>query len=594
MAKKVWQLQRSDEPSAIYFIECSPTILGRSLGCDIVISDACISSKHLQFTLDGEALRINDLQSSSGTRINGRRLKNTSIKPLFAGKKYKLLTGNVAFDLFYATRPKAVADNKPVDVEKEEPQWFYASNEREVGPLTLVEVFEAVDCGALHPTDDFWKAGSNERWKAFEVEGLFDEVIDHRSGRAAELSMDGETIQCPYCWHRFKPEDLLFVSNHPELMGDSVLGQDEPQRFLPSRFTADGLALDAMGVVCPDMACPRCHMRIPSAYLDHDPLFMSVVGAPASGKSYFLASANWSLRTTLPHVFRVSFMDVDAVANQWLNDYEEKLFFQLNESGHQTIAKTDMTAPSLYRQVLLNGMNVALPLPGLFSLNFEQLKSQTEKGGLRSLVLYDNAGEHFQAGTDSAATPVTKHLLHAEGIIFLFDPTEDPRFRELLHRGGQQDSISGKSQRQDILLVEMISRIRKHLGMASGVKLKKPLVLGISKADLIADLLPLEGDPWIVQDGNQPAALDMDKIHRMSRLTRDLLLRYAPEITTTAENLAENVVYIPNSALGHNPSHEGVRPCDIKPQWVEVPFLYILARCGYLPYIERQRDESHA
>ena len=81
--------------------------------------------------------------------------------------------------------------------------------------------------------------------------------------------------------------------------------------------------------------------------------------------------------------------------------------------------------------------------------------------------------------------------------------------------------------------------------------------------------------------------VNLDEIHRMSQVTRELMDRYAPEIVATVETLAENVIYIPNSALGHNPTAQGVRPCDIKPKWVDVPFLYIMARRGYLPYLER-------
>lgn len=589
MAEKIWQLQQGDDPSSVYFIDRSPTVLGRSSGCDIVISDDSISSQHLQFTLNGKAVLINELHSTNGTLLNGKPLTNVTIKPFIAGKRHKLMVGEVAFDLFYDSKPKAVINDAPAGGEEDAPQWFYSSKGQEMGPLTLQQVYEAVDSGALQPTDDFWQAGSDTRWKAFEVEGLFDGSAAARSERPSGLSMESGNIQCPYCWHRFSIEDVLFVSSHPELMGDPVLG-DAQQRFLPSRFTAEGLALDAMGVVCPDMACPRCHMRIPASYLDLKPLIMSIVGAAGSGKSYYLASASWTLRTILPRMFRVSFTDVDAVANQWLNDYEEKLFFQPDGVSYQTIAKTEMTSPDVCRRVSLNDMDVLLPLPCLFSVDFERSKRSSEQGGRRALVLYDSGGEWFQAGRDTASSLVTKHMVHAEGILFLFDPTEDPRFRPILNRGKSQGSLSKKSARQDILLVEMVGRIRKYLGMASGDKLSKTVVLGISKADLLDDVLPMEESPWRIPPGGDTAILDMDVINRISKATRELMDRYAPEIVATVETFAENVVYIPNSALGHNPSEAGVRPCDIKPKWVDVPFLYILARKGYLPFTENGKN----
>ena len=91
MAEKIWQLQQGDDPSSIYFIDRSPTVLGRSSGCDIVISDDSISSQHLQFTLNGKAVLINELHSTNGTLLNGKPLTNVTIKPFIAGKRHKLL-----------------------------------------------------------------------------------------------------------------------------------------------------------------------------------------------------------------------------------------------------------------------------------------------------------------------------------------------------------------------------------------------------------------------------------------------------------------------------------------------------------------------
>ena len=109
------------------------------------------------------------------------------------------------------------------------------------------------------------------------------------------------------------------------------------------------------------------------------------------------------------------------------------------------------------------------------------------------------------------------------------------------------------------------------------------MIVGISKADLLADFLPLETDPWQRSHDQKSYVLDMETLAKMSDAVRCLLDKYAPEIVTTVESFAESVLYLPNSALGYNPEKEGVRPCDIKPRWVEVPLLYVLARLGYVP-----------
>src|SRR5215203_4780290 len=92
-------------------------------------------------------------------------------------------------------------------------------------------------------------------------------------------------VTCPHCWEHFLPEQVLWVSEHVELLGDAMLGADHQRRFLPSRFTVEGNALDPAGVACTSLACPRCHLSIPRVILEVDPLFVSVLGAPSSGKS---------------------------------------------------------------------------------------------------------------------------------------------------------------------------------------------------------------------------------------------------------------------------------------------------------------------
>src|SRR5580700_11824914 len=85
-------------------------------------------------------------------------------------------------------------------------------------------------------------------------------------------------VTCPHCWHVFPPEQILWVAQHGELLGDALLGPEKARRFLPSRFTIDGRALDARGTPCDQLACPRCHLLVPRPILDVEPLFISIIG----------------------------------------------------------------------------------------------------------------------------------------------------------------------------------------------------------------------------------------------------------------------------------------------------------------------------
>src|SRR5205807_8359742 len=39
-------------------------------------------------------------------------------------------------------------------------------------------------------------------------------------------------VTCPHCWHAFPPEQILWVAQHGELLGDPLLGPEKPRRFL--------------------------------------------------------------------------------------------------------------------------------------------------------------------------------------------------------------------------------------------------------------------------------------------------------------------------------------------------------------------------
>ncbi len=87
-------------------------------------------------------------------------------------------------------------------------------------------------------------------------------------------------VTCPHCWHRFPPEQILWVSQHTELLGDLVLGPDAASRFLPTRFTVDGNALDSHGMQSQTLACPKCHLIIPRSLVETEPFLFPLLVYP--------------------------------------------------------------------------------------------------------------------------------------------------------------------------------------------------------------------------------------------------------------------------------------------------------------------------
>jgi hypothetical protein len=478
--------------------------------------------------------------------------------------------------------------------------------------MTPGELFEDVDAGILTPDHKIWKLGMAKKVPARKVNGLFTEaqLSEKSPSSATPAQLEplppeavpvpeeahvgpglGETghgkSMCPCCWYRFNPEDALFLASHPELIGDAVLGQYEPKRFLPTRFTPDGLALDEKGMRCTDLACPRCHMRLPSQVLTSTPFFVSIVGGPGSGKSHVMAAAIWNLRTLMPGMLDHSFMDADATTNLWLNDYEAKLFFTSGEEAIGVIDKTDEATSHVYKRAHIEKMDILLPNPCVFC--FSPL---TRPDSPKALILYDNAGETFMPNQDTILRPATLHLVRSEGVVFLLDPISDPRLRNLVLRNGHDIKGGVKPYRQDVLLVEMISRIRRHAGLANGELYDKPLVIGLSKADLFNGAFDMARSPLVQDPSSGGYSVDFELLRGMSAQVRSFLRQHTPEIVSTVESFARQPIYMPISALGHNPLDQGtiIDGARLTPRWTETPFLYFLAKSGHIPFLNQNNS----
>ncbi len=402
-------------------------------------------------------------------------------------------------------------------------------------------------------------------------------------------------VICPNCWHSFLPEEVLFVSKHPDLIGDNVAGENEYQRFLPNRFTVDGQAIDPRGSPTSDLACPRCHLQVPEVMLEVPPLFISFAGAPASGKSYFLTTMTWELRRLMPQI-GLMFTDADPVANSHIQTNEHILF--MNPLSHKPtdIPKTQTDDPLLHKTVLLDGSPTRYPVPLQFTLwpTPEHVLYKKAHGIEKVLVLYDNAGEDFLPGIDDSNSAVVQHLAKSKIMFMLFDPIQDPRFRDQCKkddpqiRYGARPGVEGTSGliRQEILLREMAVRIRRYLKISQSDRIKNPLIIILAKFDMWEDItdISIDEEPYTTPTKDSRFKMDVARIEKTSKTLEDLMKKLCPEFVATAEDLSEIVRYIPVSSLGHSPAlietsekvFYGVRPENIKPKWVTVPLLYTL------------------
>jgi len=399
-------------------------------------------------------------------------------------------------------------------------------------------------------------------------------------------------LTCPHCWHECRADELLWVATHPDLRGDPRLGPDDGLRFLPTRFSPLGDAIDPLGGPCTELACPRCHLTIPPILLERPLNIYSIAGAPGSGKSCYLAAAIRSLRRTFAETFSLAVIDADPSASTMLRRYEETLFTPDNANTPVALPKTEL-AEGPYRSVSPEpGVTVLLPRPFIYAVRpqGDHPNAPAADGCTHTMCLYDNAGEHFRPGADSAAQPGTQHLARASILLFIFDPTQDARFRPILGAISRdpQLSLEPRSERQEILVAEMAHRVRTHAGLSAGERIRRVLMVLVAKSDVWGKLVAedIESDPyWTTStDGRTLGHVDTRRVDRVSTAVRTMLARFAPELVATAEDACERVLYVPVSAFGSSPRVDPatgallVQPREIAPHWVTVPFAYALSR----------------
>ena len=447
------------------------------------------------------------------------------------------------------------------------------------GPLGLEELCQFAREHQRHPETIVLPAGVS---KGFFLHDAF-EVINALQAAAAqpqelgiaeeeETFSTGDTglLTCPVCWLKFDPGDIMHVAVHDSLRGDPLLGEDVPQRFLATRFNDRGQALDALGLPCTDMACPHCRRILPPGFTQMSHHILSIVGDQSAGKSYYLSVLLQQLPASLFKNFSVVFQDADPAGNATINAMRQTLFGAQTPEGARLV-KTQLEG-SMYEKLPRYGRTVALPKPFVFSAAAADDPSQC-----CSLILYDNAGEHFQPGRNSADSPGAQHVASSSGILFLFDPFNNPEFRRALADSSDPQLEKPVIDQQGVILSEMKVRLAKLLKLDLTQQIDAPLAILIGKCDAWKHLVEPFHNPIL------PRALDLPAVLYNSELLRELMKEICPAIVANAESISRRVLFFPVSSFGHAPVRVGPGdyvpdPRRLEPFQVEVPVLWILSQ----------------
>lgn len=374
--------------------------------------------------------------------------------------------------------------------------------------------------------------------------------------------------RCPSCWATFYKEEALFIATHPSLCGDDRLGPEAMQRFLPEKIGEQGFATDARGSRCTEQACPYCHHKLPPFFAQMTQHIFSLIGVPASGKSYFLASLIHEMERAMPREFNLPFRDADPGANTPLNEMRMRIFTAA--SPQDAYIGKQQLQQHLSRRVWMDGSYVKMPRPFIYTLN--------RGARAHSIVLYNNPA-------DNSPTHSTDYLKVADALFFLFDPTSNPGFRSLLKHieDPQIQQCLTPPGRQALLLSDTEMKLRTALNLPPGQKVTTPLAIIIGKSDCWKSLLGPEPLLPSVRNGQ----IKPENIATNSARLRELLFRISPHICTNAEAVSDKVCYFAASSLGAAPiefkdemtgeTHLAPASAGINPQRVTDPIIWALS-----------------
>jgi hypothetical protein len=385
---------------------------------------------------------------------------------------------------------------------------------------------------------------------------------------------------CPICWQHFDGRHILNIASHPSLRGDELLGASEMRRFSPNQFDDEGNALDDFDIIAPDIACPHCHHRLPLGFVEMPQNIFSIVGAPSSGKSYYLSILIQELKRSLFERFDLTFSDQDPEYNIELNASINRLFSASTpEQGR--IVKTQLTG-GVYRRVKRDGQDVDLPKPYIYNASGNDIE-----GGEKCIIFYDNAGEHFLPQNSTSEDFHILHVARAKAIFFIFDPISNIQFKRSLKgvESAQLNLEQYEPDNQDVILAQMNVKIKKALGHPFASKLDFPLSIIVGKSDVWQHIM----EDWDeISNPMIDGRLDQAILERNSKLTRNFLAKLCPAVVAGAEKLSSNVRFFPVSAFGHKPatyidSNTGVEmiapdPQSINPQMLEIPTVWALSQ----------------
>ena len=335
--------------------QSSPFVIGSGAESDMVLNDDSVLDQHCVIEKTKKGIQLRSIQPEhpdGGVVLDGNP---TTLVQLKARTEHSIQVGK-SFLIIVTTMSPKKENIQMWGANIKNGGWIINKSNKAAAtrPLQINEVFDARDSMGLDPDSTPVFKGSSEvgfylrQLMVLEPEReapsiddqiesdnepVADRVVDEEienPSMTRYIDSDNGEFTCPICWLKFDRGDVMHVAVHDSLFGDPLLGEEQMKRFHATRFNDRGQALDECGIPCTEIACPHCRRTLAPGFFDEPHKIFSIVGAPQSGKSYYLTVLIKLLQTTLFRDFGVVFRDADPTGNAPINEMKAHLFSAQN------------------------------------------------------------------------------------------------------------------------------------------------------------------------------------------------------------------------------------------------------------------------
>ncbi|TBL80983.1 TRAFAC clade GTPase domain-containing protein [Paenibacillus thalictri] len=393
-------------------------------------------------------------------------------------------------------------------------------------------------------------------------------------------------IICPYCFHKFKPEEVVFRATHTRDDDDEFMERiDENLSKWRKRFKADEVYMEAVidPVTIPDenriysekvlvgvvdrygevtrrRLCPECHNVLPVSAGKVPSNIISVIGASQVGKSVFIASLVHTLQNKTAVNFDASCIAMTPeVGNRFNNRFIRPIF-----ENNTMIATTSV--------------NEQMD-PYIFEFKFKDDNKET-----LTLVFFDVAGEGMTSREYLEIQ--AEHIKNSSGIMFLVDPLQIRSIRDKIHLKlgtEEQNEFSSKYDEPTMVISGLYENFIAH---QPNSRTNIPTAVVLTKSDMLHYLKEEDSD-YIQPNSNvfrnvvHKEYLNNIEFENINGEIGRFLQKVDQSFKSAVDVYFTNKAYFAVSALGSNPKNTELSGV-VSPIRVDEPFIWLLNQLGYI------------